>query len=298
MKKLLLTLSILSSFSASAQITSSSQLYFGSKQPTQSCGVQGRLATVAEIEALKLNANLCSDVISPWAIWKIQGEDGALWSFMGYNYACETKAGSNEWNESVCVMDEVLANTAQMFTQVNYQGAYPWDGRAAISTVGDEVSNTDIKSFKLGAGVQLTAFSNTNYTGETETFTESATETAFDIKSYKLKFIDSPYEYSFSFQSSKDYKTCLELQTSSGITTEICSDSTNSELSLGSTPTQGQITIAAYLNSYENSTPTTSIGQVILNVNNEDKKLYIQHQILPEGLQLDLDDRNMLFSYD
>ncbi|QIL85693.1 hypothetical protein G7083_07385 [Vibrio sp. HDW18] len=297
MKKQLLILSVISPSPALAQITDSSQLYFGSKQPTQSCGVQGRLATVAEIEALKLNANLCSHVASPWAIWKVQDEDGTLWSFMGYNYACETKAGSNEWNESVCVMDEALANTAQMFPQANYHGAYPWDGRAAISTVGDEVSNTNIQSFKLGSDVQLTAFSDTNYTGQTETFTESATTTPFEIKSYKLKFIDSPYEYSFSFQSSKDYKTCLKLQTSSGITTEICSDSTNSELSLGNTPTQGQITIAAYLNSYENSTPTPSIGQIVLSVNDENQTLSIQHESLPEGLQLNLDDRNMAFIY-
>ncbi|MGD6740044.1 hypothetical protein ACN08N_27065 (plasmid) [Photobacterium leiognathi subsp. mandapamensis] len=129
MKKLILALSIVAVFPVLADVNSASQLYFGSTQPTGSCGEQGRLATVAEIEKLKSQANLC-DLTSPFAIWKIQNEDGSLWSFTGngrvYEYACETKAGVDEWAPSVCVMGNVADNTAQVYPQSGYRGSSPW----------------------------------------------------------------------------------------------------------------------------------------------------------------------------
>lgn len=297
MKKLALVLSILSAFPALANVTNSTQLYFGSKQPSQSCGAQGRLATVAEIEALKNNASLCNDVQSPWAIWKIQGEDGSLWSFMGYSYACETKADSNKSNQSVCVMDDVLENTAQMYSQSHYNGSYPWDGRAAISVVGDDVPNADIKSFKLGNGVKLTAYSASNYNGDSYVFTKSMDEVAFDIKSYKLDFIDSQNEYNFTFKSSTPYKSCLTININD-LSKEVCTDSPSEAISLGNAPEKGQINIATFLKTYESSTPEWKpTGQVVLSVDENDHSLSVAHQSLPDGLTLNLNNRTLEFTY-
>ncbi|WP_305812932.1 hypothetical protein [Photobacterium leiognathi] len=187
MKKLIFVLPIVAVFPVLADVNSASQLYFGSIQPTGSCGEQGRLATVAEIEKLKSQANLCA-LTSPFAIWKIQNEDGSLWSFMGNGrgYACETKAGVDEWAPSVCVMGNVADNTAQVYPQSGYRGSSPWGGRATIHSVRNKVPNSNIRSFKLGKGVALIGYSEENYEGFHKMFTESTTDSSLNIKSYKL----------------------------------------------------------------------------------------------------------------
>ncbi|MGL5238846.1 MAG: hypothetical protein ACRC8O_12640, partial [Plesiomonas shigelloides] len=85
-KTLAIIVSVFMSGTAMATTTSSSQLFFGDKAPDNSCGIEGRLATVDEIEYLKKHENLCRDVLSPHAIWKVDGNDGNIWQFMGYSY--------------------------------------------------------------------------------------------------------------------------------------------------------------------------------------------------------------------
>ncbi|PSU19915.1 hypothetical protein CTM97_18405 [Photobacterium phosphoreum] len=197
MKKLILALSMVAVFPVFADVNSASQLYFGSTQPTGSCGEQGRLVTVAEIEKLKSQANLCADVTPLYAIWKIQHEDGSLWSFMGTYYACQTKAKVSEWAPSVCVMDNVADNTAQLYPQSGYRGSSPWGGRATINSVRNKVPRSNIRSFKLAKGVALIGYSEENYEGFHKMFTESTTDSLSNIKSYKLV-----QQFSFDYDKS------------------------------------------------------------------------------------------------
>ncbi|WP_305426115.1 hypothetical protein [Photobacterium leiognathi] len=185
MKKLILALSIVAVFPVLADVNSASQLYFGSTQPTGSCGEQGRLATVAEIEKLKSQTNLCA-LTPQYGIWKIQNEDGSLGSFMGREDFCETTARGYKDHPSVCVMGNVAENTAQVYPQSGYRGSSPWGGRAVINSVGDKVPNSNIRSFKLGKGVALIGYSQENYKGLHKMYTESTTDSLSNIKSYKL----------------------------------------------------------------------------------------------------------------
>ncbi len=127
MKKLILVLPIVAVFPVLADVNSASQLYFGSTQPTGSCGEQGRLATVAEIEKLKSQTNLCA-LTPQYGIWKIQNEDGSLGSFMGRGYFCEITARGYKDYPSVCVMGNVADNTAQVYPLPGYRGSSPWGG--------------------------------------------------------------------------------------------------------------------------------------------------------------------------
>lgn len=171
------------------KVTTSSQIYIGERKPTviESCSVNGRLLSQEDIDHIG-HANLCGDVTSPYAIWKIQGGNGHDQSFMGKNYNCEIKAGVNSWAPALCVMKSTTPDSnAFMYTAINFRGNKAWEGKAEVKKAGDNQPNATVNSFTLGAEVKVCTYLEINYTGILKEYFVSTAQVDLEIRSYKIK---------------------------------------------------------------------------------------------------------------
>ncbi|MGL5238852.1 MAG: hypothetical protein ACRC8O_12675, partial [Plesiomonas shigelloides] len=256
----------------------------------------GRLATVDEIEYLKKHENLCRDVLSPHAIWKVDGNDGNIWQFMGYSYQCETKAGGNPWSESICVMKDTPSYSAtHIYSNYDFKGRNPWDGKAVVNSVGDVVNVASVKSFKLGENTQLTAYSEENFSGERVVYKTSMPKTNFEIKSYKVSAINSDDTLNYRLTSNVNYKVCLQMKTQDD-SSSICSDEQVNIKPLLKLPADGQVNIATFISAYKTpNNPDVNVGQVVLDVKSGSAS--ISHQVSPDNINVNIKDNTLSFTY-
>lgn len=293
---------VLLTSSAMAEINSSQHIFFGESKPSiESCGVNGRMLKSAEIENIG-RQNLCVDVKSPWALWKVQGNDGSFWTLAGSGYSCDLKAGSNPNNQSLCVMkDEAPNNRAYIFESNNFKGKYPWSGLATINTIGDEVPESSIKSFKLGNGVQLVAYPDPNFRGAPRVFTNSTEDARIDIKSYKLKAKQLESNVTFELLSYSQYRTCLKLKASLSVTglIDFCSEDTGNPPKVLTQIAGQEIsdTIAIYVEEYIEPYVTVTSTGVIYILFDGQGSFTLGHNVLPSQLSVTQDGNNLVFIY-
>ncbi len=269
MKNKIFVLMALFSFNAYASIQSPNQLFFGEGKPVNSCGDEKRLLTTKEISEGIGHKKLCNVVRSPWAIWKILNVDGTEWSFMGRGYNCEMKPGVNPVAQSICVMnDEPSANKAFIFKATDYRGEQPWQGNAVINMLGDEVNNAEIVSFKLGDNVQLLAYPEVNFGGIPTIYSENVPRLDTQVKSYKIKALQTDNNVTFDFTANTSYKVCLKLRPASG-TNEIVETCSTDPVTTGLVLTQIQeipslVNVATYVEQYTASGIITTLGSFYL----------------------------------
>lgn len=294
------------SFSTMAEINSSHQLFFGENTPTvQSCGTHGRMLTSSEILTNIGQETLCRDVTSPWALWKIIGDNGSFWTMTGSGpgYNCDVKAGSNPSNQSLCVMrDDVPNNNVYIFESDNFKGRYPWRGQATVNNIGDEVTRSSMRSFKLGTGVQLIAYPENNFKGPAKVFTQSTNDTGYEVKSYKLKTKLLAENVTFSMISYSQYRVCLKLKASlstNGLTS-FCSEDVGGVPKVLSQVAEQvmQDTVAVYLEEIINPPyiTTTYTGVIYLAFDGQGS-FSLGHHVLPEKLSVTQDGNNLSFIY-
>lgn len=293
---------VLITSSAMAEIDSSNHIFFGENTPSaQSCGADGRMLKSSEIEHIG-RQNLCGDVISRWALWKVLGNDGSFWTLSGSGYNCDLKAGSNPNNQSLCVMlNEAPNNKAYIFESDNFKGNYPWNGLATINTIGDEVPESSVRSFKLGNGVQLIAYADPNFRGTPKIFTESVDDIGFNVKSYKLKTKQLQNNVTFNLLSYSQYRTCLKLKASlstSGLI-EFCSENTGSPSKILTQIAAQKITdtVAVYVEEYiEPYVTTTNSGVLYIEFDGQGSFM-LGHSVLPKQLSVSQNGNELFFIY-
>ncbi len=290
------------SSSAMAGVDSTHQIFFGENTPSvESCGAHGRMLKPSEIENIG-RSNLCRDVSSPWGLWKIMGDDGTFWTLTGSGYNCDMKPGSNPYNQSLCVMNDVSSsNTSYGFESHDYKGIYPWSGQARINGIGDEVSNSSIRSFKLGDGVQLIAYPESNFKGIAEVYTQSVNDTGFEVKSYKLKVLQTEENVTFDLLSHSPYRTCLKLKASLSVDdiTSFCSEDMGgpSKVLTQIATQQMQDTVAVYIEEYLSPEVQGAYTGVIYLSFDGQGSFSIGHTALPQQLSVTQNGNNLSFVY-
>lgn len=277
------------SASTMANIQSTSQLYIGEKQP-ESCGEDARVVTKSELERID---NFCAD-ISLEGNWKIYGEDGTWWSLLSNGYSCDFKPDADPQNPSLCVMrSHVPADTAYLFAQANFKGNEPWDGRASISSAGEQVTKTQVKSFRLGRDVELVAYPKTNFNGSPQVFVASQPNAPFEIRSYKLDAKNLGKDITIGFRSGAP-KACITLVFPNSSPMVMCRGGESKIL----TKIKGllnQIMVEIYLFTASGSEPRGTLYLVF------DKKgvFTIDHSQsrLPKGLSAKQQGQELMFLY-
>lgn len=301
MKNKIFALMTLFSFNANALIESPNQVFFGEGKPVDSCGLEGRLLTTKEIMDQIGHKRLCSVVQSPWAIWKIQNVDGTDWSFMGKGYNCEMKPGVDPWAQSLCVMkDKPSANKAFIFKATDYRGEQPWHGHALIKTLGDEVNNADIVSFKLGDNIQLLAYPEPNFGGVPTIYSQNVPRLETNVKSYKIKALQTDANVTFDFTSNTPYKVCLKLRAASGTNqlVETCStDPVTKDLVLTQIQeTESLVNVATYVEAYSEAGVITTQGAFYLAFTGRGD-FTLQYINLPTDLSVVQSGDNLSFTF-
>lgn len=212
MKKILILL-VFTCFSAFAHIDSMNQLFYGkrvidSKKP---CGKYGEVISIDDVKRIGVK-NICYKVVEPWSIVKIKDVDGENMSFMGREYHCELKKGVGADTQPLCAMQATPPeNTVFLFTQKDYANDDIWYGHSMVATLGEEVPDAVVRSFKLGKGVQLIGYPSPNFNGEAQIYTESKMNVVKTIRSYKIKVEKTTQALTFDYISKTANKTCITL---------------------------------------------------------------------------------------
>ena len=303
MKYISIIFIVLFSAFATADIVSTSQLYYNKTLPNDNCGPDGQLATTKALKENIGQQNLCRDISSPWGIFKIQHTDGHEWSLMGNGYNCDIKKGVNPAAMSVCTMKTTPnKNTAYVFPSTDYRGKAPFDGKALVSHIGDEVPNTNIRSFRLGEDVQLIAYPSTNYQGKPQIYTKDFSGNGDEIRSYKLKAVQSEQDIQFNFTSNTTHNACLVLKSASNASSEaskICSqEGTTSEGILTKMQdTASTLNVAVYIEQYLPAGLQQHTGAFFIEFDGKGNFNLLHTESLPKGLTVNHTEFLLSFTF-